>query len=79
MENTIEIVNLVLAKNDAYFLYFLLEANEGICFYSTLPNNSAHSGLVTIEIKFHISTRNEVQNLLKSVQHQKLFEFAIIS
>lgn len=30
-------------KNESAFLYFILEAHEGLCFYSTLPSSLGQS------------------------------------
>ncbi len=78
MNSELKIIKLVLAKNDAYLLYFLLEATEGICFYSTLPANPAQPGLATIELKFHPSTSDDVHKLLSSIRKQSLMSFEMI-
>lgn len=78
MIGKIEKLKLVLAKNDAYLLYFLLEASEGLCFYSTLPSDSTKPGLAIIELQFDPSTGKEVKHLLNSIRQQSLISFEII-
>ncbi|EQC46610.1 hypothetical protein [Bacteriovorax sp. Seq25_V] len=52
-----------VSKADSAFLYFKLEANEGLCFYSTLP---FERGDQTRDIKIccDISTKDETLRLL---------------
>ena len=55
-------------KKDSSFIYFTLEANEGLCFYSTLPHKE---GDQTRKIDIHLTkaVKNEfltVFNYLKS-------------
>ncbi len=68
MESTIEKIVITLAKKDSYFLYFLLESHEGLCFYSTLEANSNAPGLARIELTFDSSTSEQVRHLLQATQ-----------
>ena len=42
IEKKLHSLILRVNKNDSVFVYFTLEANEGICFYSTLESTSDH-------------------------------------
>ena len=66
-EKILQIV-IEVDKKDSSFVYFTLEANEGLCFYSTLPHKD---GDLTrkIDINLTESLKNEfltVFNYLKS-------------
>ena len=78
MINTLKNLKVLLSKNDAYLMYFLLESQEGICFYSTLPSDPIKPGLAIIELKFDVSTAELVQQFLNSVQKQKLISFEVV-
>ncbi len=65
-----------LPKEESAFLYFQLEANEGLCFYSTLDNEEGEL-FRTIEMKTHISLRTEFQELLDSLS--KVLKINLIS
>ena len=54
-------------KEDSAFLYFQLEANEGLCFYRTLPFNT-HDEHRDIEMKGSIEFKAEVLRLLKFLE-----------
>lgn len=77
MAKDIKQIVISLAKSDAYFMYFLLESHEGICFYSTLPDQHLQTGLAKIELNFHPSTQNQVLHLLAQIQEQKIMEFSM--
>jgi hypothetical protein len=53
-----------LNKEDSAFLYFQLESNDGLCFYSTLPYEP-HTQYRDIDLKGDILLQGEVQHLLK--------------
>ena len=69
----IQRIVITLNSQDASMLYFLLEANEGICFYSTLETNQP--GLKSIELLFDISTQEQVEHLLGSIKSQNTFNY----
>ena len=52
-------------KKDSAFLYFQLEANEGLCFYSTLES-SLGQPYRDIEIKGHTSLETEFLHVAKT-------------
>ena len=52
-----------VAKKDSSMLYFILEANENIAFYSTLKGNKAE-GYRDIQINCHNSLKEQLDNIL---------------
>ena len=79
MLQDIQQIHIQLPKSDSYFLYFLLEANEGISFYSTIPSSIPTPGLVTIECNFHPSTAANVMHLLEQLKLQNLISYNLMS
>lgn len=59
-------------KADSAFVYFQLEANEGICFYSTLTS-SLGTGYRDIDIKGHITLKEELAAILNSLKIETPF------
>jgi len=53
-------------KQDSAFVYFTLEANEGIASYSTLPHQ-AGDAFRDLELRIPPDFVNEVDELLKSL------------
>jgi hypothetical protein len=53
-----------LSKEDSAFFYFQLEANDGICFYSTLPH-TPHDQFRDIDLKGDVLLKNEMDHILK--------------
>ena len=53
-----------LSKEDSAFFYFQLEANDGLCFYSTLAHPH-HAQYRDIDLKGDILLKNEIDHLLK--------------
>ena len=53
-----------LNKEDSAFLYFQLESNDGLCFYSTLPYEP-HTQYRDIDLKGDILLQGEIKNLLQ--------------
>jgi hypothetical protein len=51
-------------KEESAFVYFTLEANEGLAFYSTLQD-SLGEGFRDIAIKTHISLEAELDHLIE--------------
>lgn len=54
-----------LNKEDSAFFYFQLEANDGLCFYSTLPYEP-HTQYRDIDMKGDILLKNEIIKLLNN-------------
>lgn len=54
---------LRVTKEDSAFLYFQLESNEGLCFYSTIPhqNGDKHRD---VTITCHISMKDDCLRLI---------------
>lgn len=60
-------------KESAYF-YFQLEANEGLCFYSTLEGNK-HEGHRDIVVQCHPSLQAEVDHLINRLSLEIELQF----
>ncbi len=72
--NTLKRLIIRVNKTDAAFIYFQFEANDGLCFYSTLES-SLGAPFRDIEIKTHNSLANELIRLidhLKNVLHLEI-------
>lgn len=64
-----------LNKEDSAFFYFQLEANDGICFYSTLPYEP-HTQYRDIEMKGDLLLKKEMTSILD--QCAKKFKMDIL-
>ena len=68
-------------KEHSAFTYFILESNEGMCFYSTLES-SLGKGYRDIEIKGDLTTQEETGHILdtlsKSYQIETLVDQVIL-
>jgi len=66
MKSSDQLLRLVVrvSKEDSAFLYFTMEANEGLCFYSTLEESQ---GLPHRDVEIYLSTslQNEVEKMLE--------------
>lgn len=56
-------------KADSAFIYFQLEANEGLCFYSTLKESMGES-YRDIKVTSHISLKEETIRLLDKLSEK---------
>lgn len=56
-----------IPKDDAYFVYFTLEANEGLCYYSTV-DESLKGAYRDIDIRCPIEARENLKALLERLQ-----------
>jgi len=54
-------------KDEAYFVYFTLESNEGLCYYSTV-DESLKGQYRDIDLKCSIELRSSLEALLNSLQ-----------
>ncbi len=54
-------------KDDAYFVYFTFEANEGLCFYSTV-DESLRGQYRDIDVKCSIEMRETLVSLLERLK-----------
>jgi len=60
-------LRLRVSKDDAYFVYFTFEANEGLCYYSTV-DESLKSAYRDIDVKCPIETRENLKLLIERLQ-----------
>ena len=58
---------LRVPKDDAYFVYFTFEANEGLCYYSTL-DDSLGSSYRDIDVKCPIEAKEHIKLLIQRLQ-----------
>jgi hypothetical protein len=58
-----------VAKDDAYFVYFTFESNEGLCFYSTV-DESLKGQYRDIELRAPIESRENVKALIARLQSE---------
>ena len=58
---------LRMPKDDAYFVYFTFEANEGMCFYSTV-DESLKGQYRDIEVKCPIEWKSHLKALIERLQ-----------
>ena len=65
-----------LAKEDSAFFYFQLEANDGICFYSTLPY-TPHDQFRDIDLKGDILLKKEMDYILEVCGAKFAIEFLV--
>jgi hypothetical protein len=65
-----------LSKEDSAFLYFTLEANEGLCLYSTLPHKQGEN-FRDVEIKGDLKFQPQINHLL--MQLEKLFPLMVLN
>lgn len=74
-ENT-QVLHLVIRvpKEESAFFYFQLEANEGLCFYSTLPA-SVGQAYRDIVIKADTSLKEDVLRLIKKLEEKIPMEY----
>lgn len=64
MTDQIHTIIIRVPKKDSSYVYFTLEANEGLCFYSTLKHQK-ESPFRDIEIKLTNSLTNEFLTVFK--------------
>ncbi len=67
-----------LSKEDSAFFYFTLEANEGLCFYSTLEHENGQT-YRDIEIYSPIELKAELDRLLKALKSELEFEILVLA
>jgi len=58
---------LRMPKDDAYFVYFTFEANEGICFYSTV-DESLKGQYRDIVVRCPIEWKEQLLELIQRLQ-----------
>ncbi len=65
-----------LAKEDSAFFYFQLEANDGLCFYSTL-NHPPHAQYRDIDLKGDILLKKELLHLISECSKKFKIEITL--
>lgn len=55
------------SKDEAYFIYFTFESNEGLCFYSTV-DDSLKGAYRDIDVKCSIESRENLKALIARLQ-----------
>lgn len=58
-----------VSKDDAFFVYFTFESNEGLCFYSTV-DDSLKGSYRDIDVKCPIEARENLKALLARLQSE---------
>lgn len=58
---------LRVPKDDAYFVYFTFESNEGLCFYSTV-DESLKGAYRDIDVRCPIEAREDLKALIARLQ-----------
>jgi len=66
-DNQTKTLHLAVDKKDSSFIYFTLESNEGLGFYSTLQHQEGAQERV-IELTYHISLEREILSTLKHLK-----------
>lgn len=60
-------IRLRVPKDEAYFVYFTFESNEGLCFYSTV-DDSLKGAYRDIDAKCPIEFREKLKDLIARLQ-----------
>ncbi len=58
---------LRVSKDDAYFVYFTFESNEGLCFYSTV-DESLKGSYRDIDVRAPIEMKATIKALIERLQ-----------
>jgi hypothetical protein len=58
---------LRVSKDDAYFVYFTFESNEGLCFYSTV-DDSLKGSYRDIDVRCPIELEKDLKALIGRLQ-----------
>jgi hypothetical protein len=56
-----------VSKDDAYFVYFTFESNEGLCFYSTV-DESLKGAYRDIDVRCPIEAKKDLLGLIQRLQ-----------
>ncbi len=65
-----------LNKEDSAFFYFQFEANEGLCFYSTLPFNP-HDQFRDLDLKGDLRLKDQVDHVLMKMSEKFPIEYLV--
>jgi hypothetical protein len=60
---------LRLPKDDAYFVYFTFEANEGLCYYSTV-DESLKGQYRDLDVRCPIELKDSLKALIERLQRE---------
>lgn len=60
-------LRLRVPKDDAFFVYFTFESNEGLCFYSTV-DESLKGAYRDIDVKCSIEMKDMLMSLIERLQ-----------
>jgi len=74
MDQEISTYTVRVSKKDSSMLYFILESNENIAFYSTLPGDKAE-GYRDIQINCHISMKRHLDSVLEHFSKKYPIEY----
>lgn len=69
-------VLLKVKKEDSAIVYFILEANEGICFYSTIPHET-HDPFRTVEVKYTKELEKEFNQIINQLKKEIEIELTL--
>ena len=71
MNTNNKLINLIIRvdKKDSAFTYFILEAHEGLSFYSTLEHQEG-DGFRDIDIKGTVELKSELLHVINFLQNQ---------
>ena len=75
-KNKLKHLVIRVPKPEASFTYFQFEANDGLCFYSTLAS-SMKEPYRDIDVKTHESLSHELMRLIEHLQNK--FHLEILS
>ena len=73
---TVRHLMLRLNKENAAFVYFTLESNEGICFYSTLGHEKGQS-FRDIELYQDQNLANKLDHIIQALQKKFTLEILL--
>lgn len=60
---------LRVPKDEAYFVYFTFESNEGLCYYSTV-DDSLKGQYRDIDVRCPIEAKTDLMNLIQRLQSE---------
>lgn len=67
--NELYYCRLRVLKDDAFFVYFTFESNEGLCYYST-ADESLKGQYRDIDVRCPIEARQDLKNLIARLQSE---------
>jgi hypothetical protein len=62
-----------ILKEEAYFIYFTLEAHEGLCSFSTIPHEKGQAFRM-LEINYSLSLKAQVEHLIRQLKRNHYIE-----